>query len=73
MKARTRGYKTLLMLNSAEHKILTSQKTKKVLKNKKFLDLSLSDLVFVMLINVKMPTIFNILTFMEVWKFINKQ
>ena len=32
---------------------------------KKFLALSLSDVVFIMLINVKMPTIFGILTFMS--------
>ena len=32
---------------------------------KKFLALSLSDFVFIMLINVKMPTIVGILTFMS--------
>ena len=32
---------------------------------KKYLALSLSDVVFIMLINVKMPTIFGILTFMS--------
>ena len=32
---------------------------------KKFLALSLSDIVFIMLINVKMPTIVGILTFMS--------
>ena len=32
---------------------------------KKFLALSLSAVVFIMLINVKMPTIFGILTFMS--------
>ena len=32
---------------------------------KKFLALSLSDLVFIMLINVKMPTTVGILTFMS--------
>ena len=32
---------------------------------KKFLDLSLSDVLFIMLINVKMPTIVGILTFMS--------
>ena len=32
---------------------------------KKFLALSLSDIVFIMLINVKMPTIVGILTFMN--------
>ena len=38
-------------------------KTKKM--TKKFLALSLSDVVFIMLINVKMPTIVGILTFMS--------
>ena len=33
--------------------------------NKQFLALSLSDVVFTMLINVKMPTIVGILTFMS--------
>ena len=32
---------------------------------KKFLALSLSDVVFIMLVNVKMPTIVDILTFMS--------
>ena len=32
---------------------------------KKFLNLSLADVVFIMLINVKMPTIVGILTFMS--------
>ena len=32
---------------------------------KKFLALSLSDVVFIMLLNVKMPTIVGILTFMS--------
>ena len=32
---------------------------------KKFLALSISDVVFIMLINVKMPTIVSILTFMS--------
>ena len=34
-------------------------------KMKKFLALSISDVVFIMLINVKMPTIVSILTFMS--------
>ena len=33
--------------------------------NKKFLALSISDVIFIMLINVKMPTIVGILTFMS--------
>ena len=37
----------------------------KFLQMKKFLALSLSDVVFIMLINVKMPTIVGILTFIS--------
>ena len=37
----------------------------KILTNKKFLALSLSDVVFIMLINVKMPSIVRILKFMS--------
>ena len=48
------------MLNSAEHEIST-----KMLKNNDFLASELSDVVFIMLINVKMPTIVGILTFMS--------
>ena len=36
---------------------------------KKFLEVSLSDVVFIMLINVKMPTIVAILTFMSMINF----
>ena len=52
------------MLNSTEHKISTAHK-KKYRQMKKFLGLSLSDVVFIMLIHVKMPTIVGILTFMS--------
>ena len=37
---------------------------------KKLLTLSLSDVVFIMLINVKMPTIVGILTFMSMINFV---
>ena len=37
---------------------------------KKYLALSLSDIVFIMLINVKMPTIVGILTFLSRIKFV---
>ena len=56
------------MLNSTEHKISTAYKTK-LLYNKDFSCFQLSDGVFIMLINVKMPTIVNILTFMSMIKF----
>ena len=54
-----------VMLNSTEHKISTAHKKLKYRQMKKFLALSLSDVVFIMLINVKMPTIVGILTFMS--------
>ena len=55
------------MLNSAEHEVSTAQKKLKYRQIKKFLALSLSDVVFIMLLNVKMPTIVmvGILTFMS--------
>ena len=40
---------------------------------KKFIVLSLSDVVFIMLINVKMPTIVGILTFMSRINFVLSQ
>ena len=54
------GYKTFSC--STEHEISTAHYTKIPLI-KKFLALSLSDVVFIMLINVKIPTIIVILTF----------
>ena len=53
------------MLNSTEHKISTAHKKLKYRKVKKFLALSLLDVVFLMLINVKMSTIVGILTLMS--------
>ena len=52
------------MPNSTEHEISTAHKLK-YLQMKKFLDSSRLDVVFIMLINVKMPTIVGILTFMS--------
>ena len=51
------------MLNSTELQISTAHKKLNYRQIKKFLALSLSDVVFIMLINVKMPTIVGILTF----------
>ena len=51
------------MLNSADLKISTVHKKVKFRQMKKFLVLSLFDVVFIMLINFKMPTIVGILTF----------
>ena len=52
------------MLNSTETEISTAHKTKYQYMNE-FLALSLSDVVIIMLINVKVPTIVDILTFMS--------
>ena len=59
------GYEIFFMLNSAEHEILDARKLK---KNQEIQHLSGSDtpkMQFVPLINVKMPTIVGILTFMS--------
>ena len=54
----------LFMLNTTEHEISTAQKTK-ISKSKQVFALSISDIVFTMLSNVKMPTIVGILTSMS--------
>ena len=51
------------MLNSTEREISTAHKTK--IPTKKFLTLSLLDVVFILLINVKMPTIVDIFNMYE--------
>ena len=52
------------MLNSTEHEISTAHKTKiPTYKKVVYLALCVSDVVFIMLINVQMPTIFGILKF----------
>ena len=58
--------KTFFMLNSAEHVILTAQNCRKI---KIVHALKLSDVEFIMPINVKMPTIVVILTFMSLINF----
>ena len=57
-----------LFSSSTEHEISTAQKLK-YRQMKKFLALSLSDVVFIMLINVKMPTIVGILSLMSMINF----
>ena len=59
-ETRHRGYKTYSMLNSTEHAFLTAHVNYRKIKTR--LAFKLSD-VFIMLINVKMPTIVGILTF----------
>ena len=66
-ESRPRGYKTCLC--STEHEISTAHKTKMLKNIKIFLAFNLSDVVFIMLINVKMPTIVGILTFMSMMNF----
>ena len=56
--------KTFILLNSTDHEILIVHKTK-IPTNKKVSCFSLSDVAFIMLLNVKMPTIVGILTFMS--------
>ena len=53
------------MLNSTDHKISTAHKKVQCRQMKKFLALSLSNVVFIMLINVKMPTFVGILTYIS--------
>ena len=57
------------MLNSAEHRISAAPKTE-TLNKKTVLAFKLSDVVFIMLINVKMSTFVGILTFMGMISFI---
>ena len=57
------------MHNSTEHEISTAHKLKKRQIIKKFLALSLSGVVFIILINVKMPTIVGIFNIYEQHKY----
>ena len=65
--SRYEGY-CFFMLNSTEHAISTAF-LKKMLKIKTFLTFKHSDVVLVMLRNVKMTTNFSILTFMNTFNF----
>ena len=58
------------MLNSTEHEISTAHEKLKCQLIKTVLAISVSDVVFIMLLNVKMPTIVGILTFMSMTNFI---
>ena len=53
------------MLNSVEHEILNARKYKNIKKIQLFLDSDKSRMLFFLFINVKMPTIVGILTFMS--------
>ena len=59
-----RGYNFFFMLNSTEQEIQLLIKTK-IPTSKECFALSLSYVVFIILITVKMPTIVGILTFMS--------
>ena len=68
---RPRGYKVFFMVNSNVHEILTShKKTNMYAKYKAFVALKLSDVVFILLTNVKMATFVDILTFVSRINFI---
>ena len=62
---RPRGNKTFFMLNSVEHEILKAHEYKNIKKNQPFLGSDKPRMLFFPLINVKMPTILGILTFMS--------
>ena len=59
------GYKTFCMLNSVEHEILPAHRYKKYQEIRLFVGTSKPRMLFVPLINVKMPTTVGILTFMS--------
>ena len=63
--SRPRGYKTFFVLNSTEHEILNAHKYKKYQEIRLILDSDKPGMLFFQLINVKMPTIVGILTFMS--------
>ena len=63
--AKIQGFKTFFMLNSIEHEILNARKNKNVKKFLFFLGSDKPRMLFFPLINVKMPTIVGILTFMS--------
>ena len=58
-----------IMINSAEHEILNAHKYKNFKKSNIFLGSDKHRMLFFPLINVKMPTIVGILTFMSRKKF----
>ena len=60
-----RGYKTFFILNSVEHEILNVHKYENIKKFSIFQAQISLDWYFFLLINVKMPTVVGILTFMN--------
>ena len=71
IRDQARGYKTFFMLNSVEHEILKAHKYmyKNIKKLSFFSDSDKARMLFFLLIDVKMPTIVGILTFMSRKKF----
>ena len=63
--SRARGYKTFFMLNSTEHEILNAHKYTNIKEFIFFSDSGKPRMLFFLPINVKMPTIVGILTFMS--------
>ena len=63
-KIRPRGYKTFFSSTQLSMNFQLLIKTK-MLKNKTFLAFKLADVLFIMLISVKMPSIVGILTFLS--------
>ena len=64
-ETKARGYKTICMLNSAEHDILNAPKYKNIKIISLFLGSDKRRMLFIPIKNVKMPTIVGILTFMS--------
>ena len=62
---RPQGYKKIFMLNLVEHEILNFVSTKILRNSGVFLRSDKHRMLFFPLINVKMPTIVDILTFMS--------
>ena len=59
------------MLNSIEHEISTAHRNDNATKIKTFLAFKISDMVFIMLINVEMPTIVGLLPFMSMIRWLD--
>ena len=69
-KVRPRGYEIFFMLSSVEHEILNAHKYKNIKKFGFFLGSDKPRMLFFLHINVKMPTVVGILTFMSGKNFI---
>ena len=65
-----RGYKTVFMLNSVEHEVSNTHNNKKYQEIQLHLGSDEPRMLFSPLINVKMPTIVGIVTFMSGENFI---